>query len=292
MLQDSILHLQAPAKVNLFLAVLSKRQDGYHELCTWMQKLDLYDTLTLRRIPSGVRLFCSAAELADEAENIAYKAAVLFFKNTGISQGVEITLEKKIPLAAGLGGGSSDAAAVLTGLNNMFKTGLSEGQLIKLGVKLGADVPFFIMNSPAALAMGIGEKLQEKDSLTGCWLLLVNPGFPVSTKWVFENFDSSHCSNFALTTEANPYILTRFIDSALFGNLFNDLESVTIKRYPDLEILKKKMDEYGALLTLMSGSGPTVFGLFTEFSKALSCRDLLEKHYPGNVFITSPISSQ
>ncbi|MCB2184036.1 MAG: 4-(cytidine 5'-diphospho)-2-C-methyl-D-erythritol kinase [Desulfobulbaceae bacterium] len=291
MASGKTLHVSAPAKVNLFLQVLSRREDGYHELLTWMQKVSLADTLQLNLRPSGITLHCPDSDLPEDDTNLAFKAADIFFKETGILGGIEITLRKNIPLAAGLGGGSSDAAAVLNGLNVIYDAGLSHDRLMRLGLGLGADVPFFVADCQAALAGGVGEKLQVKQSLTDCSLVLVNPGFPVSTKWVFENFDSTQIGKFALTIEGNPYILGPFIERALFKKLYNDLENVTIERYPVIGEIKEKLNDYGAMGSLMSGSGPTVFGIFDHHDSALSAVEDLDKEFPGKVFYTHPLSS-
>ena len=286
-----MLHLRAPAKINLFLKVLGRRADGYHELVSWMQKLELADDITLAASRSGVTLHCQGADLGAEESNLAYRAALLFFKETGLQGGVAITLVKNIPVAAGLGGGSSDAAAVLTGLNRLYAAGLDEQKMMELGLLLGADVPFFVAACRAAIATGIGEKLQEIDPLPGSRFVLVNPGFPVSTKWVFENFDNTQPANFALTIEDNAYILGRSFDGSLPARLVNDLEGITAARYPEVARLKKELAEAGASETLMSGSGPTVFGIFFDSALAAHCAANLQHRYPGRVFLTEPLSS-
>ncbi|MEW6518796.1 MAG: 4-(cytidine 5'-diphospho)-2-C-methyl-D-erythritol kinase [Thermodesulfobacteriota bacterium] len=291
MVSGRMLHLRAPAKINLYLKVLGRRHDGYHELSTWMQKLTLADEITLAKASAGIKLQCSGTDLAADETNLAYKAAVLFFAKTGLRSGIEIRLVKKIPIAAGLGGGSSDAAAVLTGLNTLLSAGLSEKELLEMGLSLGADVPFFVSGCSAAIATGIGEKLAEQDSLKGCWFVLVNPGFPVSTRWVFEDFDRLQPVNFTLTSGDNPYILGREIEGPLLARLFNDLERVTITRYPAVAKLKSKLTESGASGVLMSGSGPTVFGIFMDFDRAAQCAGNLQHDYPGKVFLTEPLSS-
>ena len=283
------LSIKAPAKINLFLYVLSRRPDGYHELSTWMQKLSLADRVSLKRCSSGITLQCLGADLPEDQGNLAFRAAALFFHTTGLSPAVEITLEKKIPVAAGLGGGSSDAAAVLTGLNKLFRADLNEQRLMEMGVTLGADIPFFVAQCDAAHATGIGEKLEKKKSLDGCSIVLVNPGFSVSTKWVFENYQPTQTGNLALTLEGNPYILAPAANSIIAEEIYNDLEKVTIKRYPEIASLKNKLMDSGATCALMSGSGPTVFGIFTDKVKASACAEELEKDYSNKVFLTDPL---
>ena len=285
------LHLQAPAKINLYLKVLGRRHDGYHELSSWMQKLKLADGITLSAVSTGIKLQCPGVDLAADETNLAHKAAALFLKKTGLKTGVEIELVKNVPIAAGLGGGSSDAAAVLTGLNTLFSTGLSDKELMELGLSLGADVPFFVSGCSAAIATGIGEKLEKRDSFKECCFVLVNPGFPVSTKWVFENFDRAQPVNFTLTSGDNPYILGREIDGSKPEKLFNDLERVTAALYPEVSKIKKELTDLGASGALMSGSGPTVFGIFMDFGLAAQCAINLQHVYPGRVFLTEPLSS-
>ncbi|MFH1217471.1 MAG: 4-(cytidine 5'-diphospho)-2-C-methyl-D-erythritol kinase [Pseudomonadota bacterium] len=285
------LHLRAPAKVNIFLKVLSRRPDGYHELATWMQKLDLVDSITLEARSSGISLDCPDSELAEDENNLAYKAAVLFFRETGIDGGVKIILKKHIPIAAGLGGGSSDGATILKGLNLLYAHPLSEAEMMNLGLALGADVPFFVSDFCAALATGVGEKLEKRESLENCYFLLINPGFPVSTKWVFENLDHSQLGNFALTIKGNPFILGPLSGNSQSDVNGNDLEQVTIRRYPEIGEIKSMLVDCGAATALMSGSGPTVFGIFTDLDQASRCRKEMLKRYPERVFFAKPLSS-
>ena len=282
----------APAKINLILTVKWRRPDGYHEIDTVMQKLELADRLRLRVIDKGIRLRCPGSDLPDNQDNLVFRAARAFLDAAGLSSGVDIVLEKRIPVAAGLGGGSSDAAAVLTGLNTLFAAGLANEILHGLGRTLGADVPFFVADYGAARATGIGDRLVEVPSLDRCSVVLVNPGFPVSTRWVYENL--------ALTTGDNPYILARNCETTsrnvskpanLPIELSNDLEGVTIRRFPVIAQIKQEVLQAGADGVLMSGSGPTVFGLFCgEREQALSraqstCGGLAGK-YGGQVILT------
>jgi 4-diphosphocytidyl-2-C-methyl-D-erythritol kinase len=284
---DASLTVSAPAKINLYLAVLGRRPDGYHDLATQMQKVDLSDTLHLAKIDRGIRLTCPESILPDDEANIAYRAARLFFAETAVKGGVAITLEKRIPIAAGLGGGSSDAAAVLKGLRQLYGEASPE-LLIRMARQLGADVPFFVEELDAAWATGIGDRLVENPVALPEWIVLVNPGFDVSTKWVYENF--------ALTTRGNPYIFGRdlkypFASEAGPGDplvLYNDLESVTMERYGEVAALKDNLLSAGALGALMSGSGPTVFGLFAEKEAALNCIGMLSEQY-DKVFLTRPL---
>ena len=289
----------APAKINLFLLVKERRADGYHELETFMQKLALCDLLEVSiEAGEGITLRCPDSELETDEGNLAWRAARLFLDETALSCRIGIVLKKNIPVAAGLGGGSSDGAAVLLALDELLDTGISKDRLAELALQLGADVPFFVNDLPAAVARGVGERLEPVPGLTGCHILLVNPGFPVSTSWVFDNF--------ALTTRGNPYILAPEKDyqSTIYSGslvdtlkeagpdiLFNDLESVTVARYPDIAAIKKKMIEDGAVASLMSGSGPTVFGIFTEEAAAAESYQSFRQRYGNKVVLTVPSHS-
>lgn len=287
------------AKINLYLAVRGRRPDGYHEIASLMQKVELSDRLQIRRGENGIRLQCPGSGLPVDERNLAYKAALIFFDATGIagrgeSTGIDIMLQKNIPVAAGLGGGSSDAAAVLKGLDKLFDTRLQIDQLLAMAGSLGADVPFFIPDHSAAWATGIGEQLAETAPLNDCHILLVNPGFPVSTRWVYENF--------ALTSKGNPYILApnRKPPAAtdrhgqtgqgfhLPVRLFNDLEKVTVKRFPEIGLIKQELRSDGAAGVLMSGSGSTVFALFEKKDRAALSFEKFAMKYGNNVFLTRP----
>ena len=308
--------VKAPAKVNLYLEVTGRRADGYHDLRTFMQKLDLADTLkvSIRENDEGVSLTSTTSDLPVDKGNLAVRAAHAFLAETGIAAAVEIDLDKRIPISAGLGGGSSDAAAVLSALNRMTGSPLNQKQLQAVGLSLGADVPFLVSNFAAAWATGVGEELREADCLADCLILLVNPGFPVSTKWVFETYGTivsnqfahrksselssqTQTDNLALTTGGNPYILGREKDRTINieqcppGDktpLYNDLEAVTIQRYPQLGEIKKRLSADGARGALMSGSGPTVFGLFDDEQQARASLAYFTKTYGENVFLTFP----
>lgn len=286
--------LRAPAKINLCLAVLGKRADGYHEIDSLMQKVALEDRIRVKRGGSGIRLTCPGTSLPTDERNLIFRAALAFLQATGLeggrgAGGIDIVLEKKIPIAAGLGGGSSDAASVLHGMNLLFAAGLTHEELRELARPLGADVPFFVYGEPAAWATGIGEKLTAAMPLGDYHIVLVNPGFPVSTAWAYENL--------ALTSDGNTFILARGRGTdgnrigrrfSLPGGLHNDLEAVTIKRFPEIEFIKKKLQQDGAEGALMSGSGPTVFGLFTEYDSAGRSFTRFVEEFGDNVFMTKP----
>lgn len=250
------LTLLAPAKINLCLHVLRKRADGYHDLAMLMQRLSLYDRITLDLTDNGeVAVRCDNLPLAPGEENIAARAARCLLRRAGSRHGVTITIDKQIPVAAGLGGGSSDAATVLLGLNQLLGLDLGREELMAEGVKLGADVPFFVFGE-TAWATGIGDRLQPLPPLPPVHYVLVNPGVAVSTAWVYQNL--------ALTSSRALDKLPQFPGTMLelAGLLHNDLERVTIDRYPVIAQIKQRLLDRGALGALMSGSGPTVFGMF------------------------------
>ena len=285
----SRLVVEAPAKINLYLKIVARRPDGYHEIDSLMQKLALVDVLRICRGEKGIHLSCPGSDLPADEGNLAFRAARFFFDHTGLDADADIVLEKKIPVAAGLGGGSSDAAAVLKGLNRLYQTGLKEAELAALASPLGADVPFFVREFTAAHATGIGDRLQEAEPLSDCQVVLVNPGFPVSTRWVYGNL--------ALTSGGNPYILARGRETEtdcvakshdLSAEFDNDLEAVTIKRYPVIDDIKPELRQTGADRVLMSGSGPTVFGLFYDPESAARAYGALSRRYAENVYLTTP----
>ena len=256
------LTLKAPAKVNYRLDVLRRRPDGYHDLRMIMQRIDLCDeiTIALSDIP-GIRVTCGRDGVPDGPGNIAWRAANALLTLSGKETGIDIAITKNIPVAAGLGGGSSDAATVLLGVNELLGLGLGIERLMEIGVTLGADVPFFVFGK-TALAEGIGEVLTPIDAVPPLWLVIVNPNIPVSTAWVYQSL--------RLTGERIGDNIPRFFKDVadVAAVLANDLESVTIERYPIIGEIKERLVAAGAAGALMSGSGPTVFGLFEAEDEA------------------------
>ena len=256
------LQLLAPAKVNYRLDVLRKRPDGYHDLRMLMQRVDLCDDVEIALSENpGVRVSCGRPDIPDGPGNIAWRAADALLKLSGREVGIDIKITKRIPAGAGLGGGSSDAATVLMGVNEILELGLSDQRLMEIGVKLGADVPFFIFKK-TALAEGIGDQLTALDQVPSLWVVLVNPGIHVSTAWVYQSLQ--------LTTKAAPVNVSRSYGSLdeLCAVLSNDLEPVTCGRFPLIGELKEMLIAVGARGSLMSGSGSTVFGLFADEAAA------------------------
>ncbi len=265
------MHWKAPAKINLFLRVLNKRADGYHNIFSLLQKIAIYDELTFLPRPSGIVLNCPASGLPTVEDNLVFRAAQSIFAYTNYPSGIEIKLIKKIPLAAGLGGGSSDAATTLIALNEICSLGLKKRELMMLGAKLGADVPFFIFGN-TALASGIGNELKAVKAMPELNLVLINLQFPLSTKMVYANL------NLRLTSQKINYSIPRFFALGdVIRELHNDLEEVSLKLHPELNNLKQILLCHGALGALMSGSGPTVFGIFPDEKSAKTARKAIEK---------------
>jgi len=265
----------APAKINLLLRVLGKRPDGYHDLASVMQQISVYDELTYSLRPDGIKLSCPGADLPTNDQNLIYRAAQSIFYHTGYQGGVEIILNKHIPSAAGLGGGSSDAATTLMALNDLCSLNVSQNDLMKIGSKLGADVPFFIF-ATSAFATGIGDKLQRLHDLPEINLVLINPAFPLSTKTVYENL------NLTLTKKKNNYSIPRFYALGdVIRELHNDLEAVSLTMHPELNDFKQMLVREGALGALMSGSGPTLFGIFADEKSAQEAREAILKKVSG-----------
>jgi len=267
MLQSII--LQAPAKVNYRLDVIARRSDGYHELRMIMQRVNLCDQVSLKLVDGNeIKVSCGREGVPDGEGNIAWKAARALLDLAGQPSGVEIAIQKNIPVAAGLGGGSSDCAAVLLGLNELLGLGLSCEQLMEIGVKLGADVPFFVFQQ-TALAEGIGEKLTPLTGLPPAWVVLVNPNLPVSTAWVYKNLQLTQRERLATIPDSFEDV------ASICRVLSNDLESVTIPAFPVISEIKDELIALGACCSLMSGSGPTVFGLFDNEATARAAGEAL-----------------
>lgn len=257
------LKLKSLAKINLGLDVLGRRENGYHDVRMVMQTIYLYDDVTLNKTEaSGIQLKTNLTYLPTDEKNIAYKAAKMLIEEFNIKEGVEIILNKHIPVAAGMAGGSSNAAAVLVGMNRLFNLGLSQEELKERGVKLGADVPYCIMRG-TVLAEGIGEVLTPLAPMPKCFILVAKPSISVSTKTVYEKLDAKEIEN-------HPDIdgVIAGLDEGdlkkVAASMGNVLEHVTIKDYPIIEDIKNVMKKEGALNAMMSGSGPTVFGIFDD----------------------------
>jgi len=253
----------APAKINLFLHITGRRPNGYHELYSLMCPVTLFDTLALRFHKRDIQLTCHHSGIPSDETNLAWRAAACFLDRLKTREGVHISLEKRIPVAAGLGGGSSDAAAVLNALNRHYGQPFSMGVLMEMGLSLGTDVPFFILSRPA-IADGVGEHLTVFEGLRRFFLVLTAFPFGVSTADVYKNL------NLGLTNckKANTsFALENRQDFDILRYLCNDLETVTIRQFPEIEAAKTTLMNHGSVGALMSGSGPTVFGLFETAEK-------------------------
>ncbi len=271
------------AKINLTLDVLSKRDNGYHDVCMVMQTINLYDTVTVIKQKDGINLTVNSNELPIDDKNIAYKAAEVFFKECNISGGASIHIEKNIPIAAGLAGGSSNAAAVLCALNLLYETNLDDDELIRIGTVLGADVPFCIIGG-TCLCEGIGEKITELDNSIVADLLIVKPKQGISTAEIYKEIDS-HTNIQHPDTKGVLNAIKAGNKEKLASLLSNVMENVTIKRLPEISEIKQLMRRNGAIGTLMSGSGPTVYGIFTDKNIAITAGKAFSDKY-SDVFIT------
>lgn len=275
--------MPAFAKINLTLDVGQKRSDGYHEICSVMQTVDLADTLSFFRTPEGISIDCDSLQVPPGSGNLAYRALEMLSSRLG--GGVRLEIRKRIPVAAGLGGGSSDAAAALKGANVLYGLGLKEEKLISYAARLGSDVPFFILGG-TVLARGRGEKVSRLVPCPELWLVLVKPDFGVSTKDVYAHYKPE------MSEPRTPMLLAaleRGCRDDVVSSLGNDLEKVTFKLYPEVGILKEKLDSVGSEKSVMAGSGPTVFGVFPGEDEARrAAREL--QGLKVSVFICKTIS--
>ena len=279
--------LKALAKINLGLDVVRRREDGYHEVRMIMQTIHLYDRLDIKRTKeSGIQIQTNLSFLPVNENNLIYKAAKLLMDEFSITDGVSVKLDKRIPVAAGMAGGSTDAAAMLFGMNRLFSLGLTKRQLMERGVQIGADVPYCIMRG-TALAEGIGEELSPLAPMVKCPVLIAKPSISVSTKFVYQNLKLDD-------TTVHPDI-DLLIEDIKAKNLHdiavhmgNVLETVTIPNYPVIDEIKKHMISHGAVGAMMSGSGPTVFGLFDDEDTAKKAyKAMRSSHLARQVYLTS-----
>ena len=266
---------KAYAKINLGLDVVRRLENGYHEVRMIMQTVGIYDVLTFTAAQSGIRITTDSGELPVGEDNLIYRAARLLMEEGNVSVGVDIHLEKHIPIAAGMAGGSSDAAATLLGLNELFALGMPEERLRQLGVRIGADVPYCIMGG-TALAEGIGELLTPLRPAPQCVLLIAKPDIQVSTKYVYEHLDAGNAWQHPDIDGMRCAIENGDL-SGVVARLGNVLETVTIEAYPVIDRIKREMVSGGARGSLMSGSGPTVFGIYDSREQARAVRDNLER---------------
>lgn len=278
--------LKAYAKINISLDVVGKREDGYHLLEMIMQAIDLYDLIEFSKAQTGINITCDRQYVPTDERNIAYRAAKLFMDNYNIKSGINISIKKNIPVAAGLAGGSTDGAAVLKALRDMFKKDVSDEELMKLGLKIGADIPYCIKGG-TALCEGIGEKLTELKPFKDKILVIVKPNFGVSTKDVYKSFDIKKIYKHPKTRK-----LIRAMEKGdlkyVSLNMKNLLENVTLRKHSVLREIKEEMLKQGALGSMMSGSGPTIFAFFEDMLTAQGCFLKMKEKY-NEVYITRTI---
>jgi len=281
--------IRAPAKINLGLRVVGRRADGYHFIDTIMVPVSLYDEIDIRKIPTAsrnqagdelIKISCDHPDMPPGEKNIVYGAAQLILKKSRRAQPIAIRIKKNIPIGAGLGGGSSDAAATLVGLNRVLGLRLSVAMLKKMALSLGADVPFFIEAQPAR-AQGIGERLRPLHGLPRFWSVILYPGFPVSTAWAYGKLDRKLTKPIVNTSITISF---RSFDE-FTRRLRNDLEGIAVKRYPKIGVLKQKLLHEGALRVLMSGSGSSVFGIFVSKQAAAKAFHRLRQEEGAQAFL-------
>lgn len=276
--------VEANAKINLTLDILGKRPDGYHEVAMVMQTVGLHDTLTLEKREQEISLNINVPWLKADEKNLAWRAAALVQEEFGLTGGVHIELTKRIPVAAGLAGGSADAAAVLKGMSELYGLNLSDNKLCELGAKLGSDIPFCLLGG-TMLATGRGEVLKRLPDMPETWVVLVKPRISVSTAWAYQNYDEQgaerHPDNEAIQKE-----IARGNRKGVAKLLCNVLESVTINKYDVIERYKQMMLAKGAMASMMSGSGPTVFALAQNREQAEEIAGFMRQEKNADVFVT------
>ena len=277
--------MKAYAKINLGLDVVKRLENGYHEVKMVMQTIGIYDEILLEKTDSGIIVTTDSRELSKAGDNLVLKAAKLMAEHYQISGGMRIHLKKRIPVAAGMAGGSTDAAATMKGINRLFDLGCTLQELMELGVKLGADVPYCILGG-TALAEGIGERLTALPPAPDCYVLVAKPDISVSTKYVYEHLDAAGIPE-------HPDIdgMVRAIEEGslqgVLDRMENVLESVTARDYPVINAIKSRMKELGAVNSLMSGSGPTVFGIFIEEETVREAgRQIMREKLAKQIFVT------
>ena len=278
--------IKAYGKVNISLDVVGKREDGYHLLSMIMQNIDLYDEIEVEKQECGIILECNKSYVPVDNRNLAYKAAAIFKERYDIVDGVKINIEKNIPVSAGLAGGSTDAAAVLKVMNKLVNVNATEEELMELGLKLGADIPYCI-HGGTALCEGIGEIITPIKPFRDKIVVLVKPAFGVSTKEVYKNFNLEKVKQHPKTAEIINAIENDDLNFVA-SNMKNLLENVTLRKHKILIKIKEEMNACGAINSMMSGSGPTVFAFFDDMLKAQRCFEKMKKKY-SDVFITRTI---
>lgn len=278
--------VKAYAKINISLDVVGKREDGYHLLEMIMQNIEVYDILRFNKNDDGINIECNKNYIPTDERNLVYKAAKLFIDTYAVKGGVDISINKNIPVAAGLAGGSTDAAATLIAMQRVYDVNISQEELCKLGLQIGADVPYCIIGG-TALCEGIGESVTILSPFKGHILVLVKPNFGVSTKEVYKTLDIDKIYKHPDTKSLIKAIEQNDI-KYISENMKNVLENVTLKKHTILKDIKEKMVKMGAMGSMMSGSGPSIFGFFDDMLKAQRCYEHFKEKYK-EVFITRTI---
>lgn len=281
-----IVRRKAYAKINLGLDVIRRREDGYHEVKMIMQNIGIHDELTFRKQAEGITLKIDRVDLPTDGNNLIYKTAKLIKEEYGITEGVRIDLKKRIPVAAGLAGGSTDAAAVFWGMNELFGLGMTQEKMCELGVRIGADVPYCIMGG-TAIAEGIGEKLTPLPDAPNAVVLIAKPDINVSTKDVYQNLNVPELKVHPDIDGMTKAIIRHDLDGVI-ERMDNVLENVTVRMHPVIDEIKAFMRANGAARAMMSGSGPTVFGIYTDQAKAADAyMKLKETGLAKDIFVTT-----
>jgi 4-diphosphocytidyl-2-C-methyl-D-erythritol kinase len=280
------LEKKSPCKVNLILNILGRRPDGYHELETVMQPVNLCDAMTFERAGSGLQLTCSHPELPVDSKNLVHRAATAFFATAKITDGVRIHLQKNLPLAGGIGGGSANAAVTFTALNELFGSPLPRTKLHELAAALGSDVPFFLYDRPA-LATGRGEKIQTLENfpaLNGKAFFLVHPGFGISTPWSYQNLARFPKDQNGTAGRAQQLVAALQSQDwpAIVAGVYNSLEAPAFDKFPVLQLYREFLRENGALVSLMSGSGSTTFAIIENLTLADALAEKFKAQFGGN----------
>lgn len=276
--------LKARAKINLTLDVKNKRADGYHNIVSLMEAVELADIVYLETIKKGIEIECDNIYVPKDEKNIAFTAAEKIINIKGIDKGIFIRIQKNIPMGAGLAGGSSNAAAVLKGINTLWGTGFSTDELVKIGIEIGSDVPFCILNT-TCLVSGMGERLDILPHLPPIWILLIKPkGVSVLTKWAYDELDKIRVWNKVDINALKQSVYSKNIDK-IAKQMYNVFEYPIGKKYPVINKIKKLLLENNALGSVMSGSGPTVFGLYKNKKYAQNAMEIIKQKIDGEFYL-------
>lgn len=273
------IEIDSYSKINLTLNILAKRQDGYHNIETIMQSVNLADRIFIKEEKEGIRIKCNHPLVPVDTQSLTYRSAEKILNRYRITKGVKIEINKKIPLASGMAGGSANSASILVGINKLFALNLSNKDLREIGEELGMDVPFCIQNG-TALAYHKGEKVIPLPLINPpLWIIIINPGFEIPTKWAYNSLDLDQIKKEKNNIEAMLKALKERELEGIAKNLFNSFEELVIEKYPEIGKIKDRLTEEGALGALMSGSGPTVFGIAQNKEQALKIYEKLKSEY-------------